>query len=103
MQASVHQGDIIRIEGLKLPVLVTSKEIFNSTKQVIAVPIYLEGEAGPLHLPVVLCKSKTSGLAHCEKMRLIDLRARNWKPLDRIDMPQIIEVTDAIQSIFDYV
>lgn len=38
----------------------------------------------------------------CEQMRLVDLRYRGYKRVDRIHHPDIIDITDAIQSIFDY-
>ena len=39
----------------------------------------------------------------CEKMALLDMNIRGYSKLDRIHMPEIIDITDAIQSIFDYV
>ena len=35
-------------------------------------------------------------------MKLLDLKVRGFKKLDRINYHDIINITDAIQSIFDY-
>lgn len=38
----------------------------------------------------------------CEQMRLVDLRYRGFKKVTQVHYPEIIDITDAIQSIFDY-
>ena len=69
MKETLHQGDIVNIERVKSPVLVTSKDFFNQTGEIIGCPIIQNSVASPLHIP----------------------------------MADIIDITDAIQSIFDYV
>lgn len=69
MKETLHQGDIVKIERVKSPVLVTSKDFFNQTGEIIGCPIIQNSVASPLHIP----------------------------------MADIINITDAIQSIFDYV
>ncbi len=66
---TLHQGDIVKIERVKSPVLVTSKDFFNQTSEIIRLSIIQNSVASPLHIP----------------------------------MRNIINITDAIQSIFDYV
>ena len=39
MKEPVHQGDIIKVENIKSPVLVTSKDFFNQSGEVIGCPI----------------------------------------------------------------
>ena len=36
----VHQGDILKIERIKKPVLVVSKDFFNQTHEIIGCPVY---------------------------------------------------------------
>ncbi len=43
------------------------------------------------------------GYVQCEKLALLDLNVRGYSRIDRIRYPDIMEVTDAIQGIFDYV
>ena len=65
MKESLHQGDIIRIENIKSPVLVASKDFFNQTGEIMNV--------------------------------------RGFSKIDSIHMTDIINITDAIQGIFDYI
>ena len=101
MKQALHQGDILKIESVRLPVLVVSKDFFNQTGEVIACPVYPAGEAGPLHIPVRA--ERAEGLVQCEKLTLLDLNVRGWSRVDRISMADIINITDAIQGIFDYI
>ena len=39
----------------------------------------------------------------CEKLALLDMRQRGFSMIACIKMREIIEITDAIQGIFDYV
>ena len=38
----------------------------------------------------------------CEQVRMFDLKARGYSHQGRISYSDIIDITDAIQSIFDY-
>ena len=101
MKEELHQGDILKIEHIKKPVLVVSKNFFNQTYEIIGCPIYEKGEEGPLHIRI---KTKDSdGIVQCEKMTLLDMSIRGYSKIDRIPYPDIINITDAIQGIFDYV
>lgn len=46
MKERLHQGDIVKIERVKSPVLVTSKEFFNQTGEIVGCPIF-SGQCGP--------------------------------------------------------
>lgn len=37
--ASLHQGDILKVEKIKHPVLVVSKDFFNTSGEIIGCPI----------------------------------------------------------------
>ena len=101
MKEILSQGDILKIEHIKIPVLVVSKDFFNQTFEIIGCPIYDKGEAGPLHIHVKT--EDIEGYVQCEKMSLLDLSVRGYSKIDRIDYSDIINITDAIQGIFDYI
>ena len=52
MSEELHQGDILKIEHIKKPVLVVSKDFFNQTFEIIGCPINEKGEAGALHIHI---------------------------------------------------
>ena len=101
VKEELHQGDILKIENIKMPVLVVSKNFFNRTFEIIGCPVYKKGENDPLYIQI---KAKDiEGYVQCEKMALLDLNNRGYSLIDRIQYPDIINITDAIQGIFDYI
>lgn len=101
MKEILHQGDIVKIERIKSPVLVTSKDFFNQTGEIVGCPIFEDSIAGPLHIRIRT--DSTEGYVQCEKLALLDLNVRGFFKTDSISMADIINITDAIQGIFDYV
>lgn len=101
MNETLHQGDIVKIERIKSPVLITSKDFFNQTGEIVGCPIFQDSVASPLHIKVKT--DSTQGYVQCEKLALIDLNVRGFLKTDRILMTDIINITDAIQGIFDYI
>lgn len=97
---AIEQGDIIAVEKMKGYFLVVSKNFFNKEEQAILCPIVMDTFPDPLHIEIKT--DEVEGIVMCEQMRLIDLRYRDYKKVDRIHYPGIINITDAIQSIFDY-
>ena len=67
----------------------------------IGCPILGESTESPLHIYVEMDENK--GYIQCEQMKMLDLRVRGYKIIDRVKMADVINVTDAIQSIFDYI
>ena len=53
--APIEQGDLLRIEGIKYPVIVVSNNYFNQSGMVIACPIVKTAVPGPLHIPLKDC------------------------------------------------
>lgn len=100
MQLPFEQGDILSIEKIKEPILVVSKNFFNRSEQAIVCPIVKNAVPDPLHIEIVT--EEVQGSVLCEQMELLDLRYRDYKKISRIKYPDIINITDAIQSIFDY-
>lgn len=101
MKETLHQGDIVKIERIKSPVLITSKDFFNQTGEIVGCPIFQDSVASPLHIKVKT--DSTEGYVQCEKLALIDLNVRGFLKTDRILMADVINITDAIQGIFDYI
>lgn len=101
MNVPIRQGDILNVERIKLPVLVVSKNFFNQSGEVIGCPIYHEGKENALRIPINT--NKTTGFVHCEKLALLDLRVRGHSKIDEIQISDIMNITDAVQGIFDYI
>ena len=97
----LHQGDILKIEKIKHPVLVVSKDFFNTSGEVIGCPIIADSVPGPLH--IWMSTERTEGYIQCEKLALLDLAVRGYKKVDRLPISEMINVSDAIQGIFEYI
>ena len=97
----LHQGDILKIEKIKHPVLVVSKDFFNSRGEIIGCPIITDSIPGPLH--IWMAKEENEGYIQCEKLALLDLSVREYKKVDRLPISEMINVSDAIQGIFEYI
>jgi mRNA interferase MazF len=101
MNDELNQGDILKIEHIKQPVLVVSKDFFNKTGEIIGCPVYKTGK--PDALRIYIHSDDVDGYVHCEKLALLDLNVRSYSKICRIHISDIMEITDAIQSIFDYI
>ncbi len=97
----LHQGDILKIEKIKHPVLVASKDFFNASGAIIGCPIINPSNSGPLH--IWTSTENTKGYIHCEKLALLDLSIRGYKKVDRLPISEMMNVSDAIQGIFEYI
>ena len=97
----LHQGDILEIENIRHPVLVVSKDFFNSSGAVIGCPVVKDSIAGPLH--IWMSVEDNEGYIQCEKLALLDLSVRGYKRIGRLPLAEMINISDAIQSIFEYV
>jgi len=98
---TLHQGDILKIEKIKHPVLVVSKDFFNTSGEIIGCPIIQDSTPGPLH--IWMSTNETRGYIHCEKLALLDLSVRGYQKVDRLPFADMINVSDAIQGIFEYI
>lgn len=96
----LHQGDILKIENIKHPVLVVSKDFFNTSGEIIGCPIITNSVYGPLH--IWMATEENEGYIQCEKLALLDLSVRGYKKVDRLPLSDMMNVSDAIQGIFEY-
>ena len=101
MLSEIHQGDILKIERIRHPVLVASKDFFNATGQIIGCPILADSIDGPLH--IWISTEETEGYVQCEQLALLDLNVRGHKRIGHIKLDDKINISDAIQGIFDYI
>lgn len=97
----VHQGDILKIEKVKHPVLIVSKDFFNASGEVIGCPIIRNSIQGPLHIRIFT--EENEGYVQCEKLALLDLTVRGYKKTDRLPISEMMNISDAIQGIFEYI
>ena len=97
----VHQGDILKIEKIKHLVFVASKDFFNTSGEIIGCPIIDNSTPGPLH--IWMSTENAKGYIQCEKLALLDLAYRGYKKIDRLPLPEVMNVSDAIQGIFEYI
>ncbi len=96
------QGDPLKIDGFKQPFLVLSKNAFiRNTGTFHVCPFLKNYPEGPLHIPAEGLH-KTAGTAICEQLKLIDPSARNCRRIDRLPHAQMINISDAVQGIFEY-
>ena len=77
----LHQGDILRIEKIKHPVLVVSKDFFNMSGEIIGCPVISNTNPGPLHIWTSVGE-EIEGYIQCEKLALLDLSIRGHKKLE---------------------
>ena len=97
----LHQGDILKIEKIKHPVLVVSKNFFNTSGEIIGCPIIRDSIPGPLH--IWMATEENEGYIQCEKLALLDLSVRGYKKVDRLLISEMMNISDAIQGIFEYI
>ncbi|MBQ8804347.1 MAG: type II toxin-antitoxin system PemK/MazF family toxin [Tyzzerella sp.] len=97
----LQQGDILKIEKIKHPVLVVSKDFFNTSGEIIGCPIISNSMSGPLHIWV--STENAEGYVQCEQLKLLDLSIRGYKKIDRLPIYEKMNVSDAIQGIFEYI
>jgi len=97
-----YQGDIIKISSLPGTFFVISNNAFiRSTGMFHICPLVQDAPEGALHVPVSGTKG-TSGVVICEQIKLIDPEARACSKKDRVSYRDIMEVSDALQAIFEY-
>jgi len=98
---NILQGDIVKIENIKLPSIVVSTDFFNASGSVVCCPIYKNTFPDPLHIRIE--SDSIEGVAVCEQLRVIDLKQRGHKIVGSVKLENRMDISDAVQSIFDYI
>lgn len=97
------QGDLIRIAGFKkqLFIIVSKNAFIKATGMFHVCPVIAGVPAGPVHIPVKGNK-KEAGTVICEQIKAIDPAARGCTKVDSLAYEDIMNVSDAVQGIFEY-
>ena len=96
----VEQGDLLRIDSLKNPVLVVSNNFFNQSGMALVCPVMRNAAEGPLH--IALKEAPIEGYVLCEQVRYVDLTMRRYSKLGATHYYEIMDISDAMMSMFDY-
>ena len=97
---TIEQGDLLRVGGLNYPVIVVSNNFFNESGKAIVCPILQNVQEGPLHIRLKDCP--VEGFVLCEQVRFVDLAARRFSKLSETHYFDIMDISDAVMSMFDY-
>ncbi len=97
------QGDIVKISGFeKSYFIITSKNSFIRALGVFHVsPLLQKIVDGPLHIAVI-GKKGTKGTVICEQIKMIDPDVRAVNKIDSLKYQDIMNISDAIQGMFEY-
>ena len=96
------QGDIIKVRGFSSLFLVISNNAFiRSTNMLHVCPYLFPYREGPLHIYAKGQKG-TEGFAICEQIKLIDPSVRGCHRVDRIPYADLMNISDAVQGVFEY-
>jgi len=96
----IEQGDLLKVSGLRYPVIVVSNDFFNETGKAIVCPIMKDAVEGPLHIRLRNCP--VEGYVLCEQVRFIDLAERRFSKMTATHYFDIMDISDAVMGIFDY-
>lgn len=98
--AGVEQGDLLKVEGIQSPVIVVSNIFFNQSGTAIVCPIMKKAIPGPLHIE--LKDSVVQGYVLCEQVRYLDLSSRRFSKMAQTNYFDIMDISDAVVSMFEY-
>lgn len=97
------QGSIIKISGFQKQffVIVSKNAFIRATGMFHVCPMVSGVSAGPVHIEVK-GKNGESGTVICEQIKIIDPGARSCSIADLLPYEDIMNVSDAVQGIFEY-
>lgn len=95
----VNQGDIIKVDGIKLNMLVISRDIINENEVCIVVPLSSNFSESVTHIK----NSFSKELLITEQLRYIDLTSRYYKKLGNLSLEEMQNVVDVVQGLFDII
>ncbi len=97
----LHQGYILKIERIRDPIVIVSKDFFNATGTIIGCPIVKNSPKSSLH--IWTSTKENEGYIQCENLNLLDMTVRGHKKTGRLPFHELMNVSDAIQGVFEYV
>lgn len=96
------QGDIIKMTGFRQNFVIVSNNTFIKSTGVFHVCPFLPGyPEGPVHIAAT-GRQGTEGTAIIEQIKLIDPSVRACRRLDTLPYRDVMEISDALQSVFEY-
>ena len=95
-----EQGDLLKVGGLKYPVMVVSNNFFNESGKAMVCPILKDATEGPLHIP--LRDGPIEGYVLCEQVRYVDLAVRRYSKLAESRYYDTMDISDAVMGMFDF-
>ena len=97
----VDQGDIIKISGVKYPLLVVSNAAYNRGSHIVACPILDTDNGSALCFPI--STEFVTGFVRCDNLHMFDMKARNYSSKGRVPLSKQMIIIDLIRSVFDYI
>ena len=101
MTEQLSQGDIIKIQGFSSHFLIVSNNAFINATRMFHVCPFINANEGPLHIRAMGING-IAGTAVCEQLKIIDPEQRRCRREDRLPYDQLMNISDAIQGIFEY-
>ncbi|MDO5436472.1 MAG: type II toxin-antitoxin system PemK/MazF family toxin [Clostridia bacterium] len=96
----IEQGNIMKVDGIKYPVMVVSNDFFNRSGKAIICPILKDAAEGPLHIRLK-CDA-VEGYVLCEQVRYIDLSERHFARIAAEGYYEVMDISDAVMGMFDH-
>ena len=100
----VEQGDILRISGITLMVIVVSNDHFNQIGEAVVCPILNDIPQNAVHLPIraTISSGRIEGLIACEHVRHVDLKVRRFSRLGHMNLNEYLDISDTLIALFDF-
>ena len=96
----IEQGDVLRVSGITLPVVVVSNNFFCRSGCAVVCPLLSKASEGPLHIYAETENLK--GYVLCEQLKFLDLSGRRFTKLGSVPYFDMMDISDAVMGIFDY-
>ena len=95
-----EQGDLLKVDGLRYPVIIVSNDFFNGSGKALVCPVVKDTAEGPLHIRLKDCP--VEGYVLCEQVRYLDLSERRFSKMTAAPYFDIVDISDAVMGMFDY-
>ena len=99
MKTLLHLQDLVKSFDHQIVLNHVSFEL--QTGEIIGCPIFNYNIESPLHIEIETENRK--GYVQCENLSMLDLNMRGFAVIDRIAINDVMDITDTIQGIFDYI
>ena len=98
----IEQGRIIKVEGIKDPVLVVSDDVYNKCGHVLVCPIIANKNLeNAINIPVHT--KDIDGLVLCDQIRNLNISNRPFQVRSMISIDERMLISDVIQGLLEYI